>query len=103
MSSASRFVAPAGPGRRVLDMNGYQWAVLFAAWLGWGFDVFDGLLFNYIAPNCVPTLPGLKIGSPEAKAATLQWVGILTAILLVFWAVGGIVFGRICDRIGRTR
>ena len=40
-------------------MNGYQWTVLFAAWLGWGFDVFDGLLFNYVAPNCVPTLLGL--------------------------------------------
>jgi hypothetical protein len=38
----------------VLDMNRYQWTVLFAAWLGWGFDVFDGLLFNFVAPNCVP-------------------------------------------------
>ena len=44
---------PAG-GFRLLDMNGYQWTVLFAAWLGWGFDVFDGLLFNYVAPNAVP-------------------------------------------------
>ena len=40
-------------------MNRYQWTVLFAAWLGWGFDVFDGLLFNYVAPNAVPTLLGL--------------------------------------------
>jgi hypothetical protein len=47
-------------------MTGYQWTVLFAAWLGWGFDfdVFDGLLFNYVAPNCVPTLLGLTIGTP---------------------------------------
>ena len=45
--------------RTFLDMNGYQWTVIFAAWLGWGFDVFDGLLFNYVAPNCVPTLLGL--------------------------------------------
>src|SRR3954452_11799868 len=62
MTTAS--VAPAGPGRGFLDMNGYQWTVLFAAWLGWGFDVFDGLLFNFVAPNCVPTLLGLTIGSP---------------------------------------
>ncbi|MEQ1932299.1 MAG: MFS transporter [Fimbriimonadaceae bacterium] len=89
--------------RRFLDMNGYQWTVLFAAWLGWGFDVFDGLLFNYVAPNCVPTLLGLEIGSPEAKKATLTWVGILTSLLLVGWGIGGIVFGRICDRIGRTK
>jgi MFS family permease len=90
-------------GRTLLDMNGYQWTVLFAAWLGWGFDCFDGLLFNYVAPNCVPTLLGLTIGSPAAKAATLRWGGILTSILLVGWAVGGILFGQVADRIGRTR
>jgi MFS family permease len=91
------------PARTFLDMNGYQWLVLFAAWLGWGFDIFDGLLFNYVAPNCVPTLLGLQIGSPEARAATLRYAGIVTSVLLVGWAVGGILFGRICDRIGRTR
>jgi MFS family permease len=84
-------------------MNRYQWTVLFAAWLGWGFDIFDGLLFNYVAPNCVPTLLGLQIGSPEARAATLRYAGIVTSVLLVGWAIGGILFGRICDRIGRTR
>jgi MFS family permease len=81
----------------------YQWLVLLAAWLGWGFDVFDGLLFNYVAPNCVPTLLGLTIGSPEAKQATLLWTGILTSVLLIGWAIGGVVFGKICDRVGRTR
>ena len=86
-----------------LDMNRYQWTVLFAAWLGWGFDVFDGLLFNYVAPNCVPTLLGLPIGSPEAKSATMWWNGVLTSVLLIGWAIGGILFGRLADRIGRTR
>jgi len=84
-------------------MNFYQWTVIFAAWLGWGFDVFDGLLFNYVAPSCVPTLLGLPLGSAEAKAATLEWTGILTSILLIGWAVGGILFGKVADRIGRTR
>jgi MFS family permease len=87
----------------MLRLNRYQWTVLFAAWLGWGFDVFDGLLFNYVSPNCVPTLLGLTIGSPEAKSATLYWNGLLTSILLIGWAVGGIVFGWVCDRIGRTK
>lgn len=81
----------------------YQWTVLFAAWLGWGFDVFDGLLFNYVAPNCVPTLLGLPIGSAEAKHATLFWTGVMTSTLLLGWAAGGVLFGWICDRIGRTR
>ncbi len=87
----------------MLGFTRYQWMVLLAAWLGWGFDVFDGLLFNYVAPNCVPTLLGLEIGSPEAKQATLLWTGILTSVLLIGWAIGGVVFGKICDRVGRTR
>jgi MFS family permease len=99
LSSGGAAAAP----RTLLDMNGYQWTVLFAAWLGWGFDCFDGLLFNYVAPNCVPTLLGLTIGSPAARAATLKWGGILTSLLLVGWATGGILFGQIADRIGRAR
>jgi MFS family permease len=87
----------------IWGMSRYQWTVLFAAWLGWGFDVFDGLLFNYVAPNCIPTLLGLPIGSVAAKKATLFWGGTLTSILLLGWAVGGILFGAIADRIGRTR
>jgi MFS family permease len=93
----------ATPSRTFLDMNSYQWTVILAAWLGWGFDVFDGLLFNYVAPSCVPTLLGLPLGSPEAKAATLQWTGILTSVLLIGWAIGGVVFGKVADKIGRTR
>ncbi len=81
----------------------YQWTVLFAAWLGWGFDVFDGLLFNYVAPNCIPTLLHLPVGSAAARAATLYWTGVLTSLLLIGWALGGVLFGYICDRIGRMR
>ena len=87
----------------LMGMTRYQWTVLFAAWLGWGFDVFDGLLFNYVAPNAVPTLLGLEIGSPEARTATLYWTGVLTSVLLLGWAAGGVLFGYVCDRIGRTR
>ena len=87
----------------MLGLTRYQWIVLFAAWLGWGFDIFDGLLFNYVAPNAVPTLLGLEIGSPEAKKATLYWTGVLTSILLLGWAAGGVLFGWVSDRIGRTK
>src|SRR4029078_10007684 len=90
------------PRRTFIEMNSYQWTVIFAAWLGWGFDVFDGLLFNYVAPSCVPTLLGLSLGSAEAKAATLEWTGILTSVLLIGWAIGGILFGKVCGRIGLT-
>src|SRR5688572_5924170 len=87
----------------MIKLSRYQWTVFAAAWLGWGFDVFDGLLFNYVAPNAVPTLLGLTLGTPEAKSATLQWNGILTSLFLLGWAAGGVIFGPICDRFGRRR
>jgi MFS family permease len=84
-------------------MTRYQWMVIGAAWLGWGFDIFDSLLVNYVTPNCVPTLLGLTIGSPTARSATLLWTGILTSELLLGWAAGGLLFGPLGDRIGRVR
>lgn len=81
----------------------YQWTVLFAAWLGWGFDVFDSLLFNYVAPNCIPTLLHLPLGSGAAREASIFWTGVITSLLLLGWAAGGLIFGKVCDRFGRMR
>jgi len=87
----------------MLRLDRYQWTVFAAAWLGWGFDVFDGLLFNYVAPNAIPTLLGLEIGSAAARTATLYWTGLLTSLFLLGWAAGGVLFGPISDRYGRKR
>ena len=98
MVSASRIdVARVG----FLGFSGYHWLVIGAAWAGWGFDVFDALLFNFVAPNCVPVLLGLQPGAPGAHAATVFWTGAITSILLVGWAAGGVLFGWLGDRIGR--
>ncbi|MBZ0252065.1 MAG: MFS transporter, partial [Candidatus Methylomirabilis sp.] len=86
-----------------LGFTRYQWLVLLAAWIGWGFDVFDGLLFNYVSPICVPDLLGLDPAAPETRAVTAFWTGALTSLLLLGWAAGGILFGKLTDRIGRTR
>lgn len=64
----------------VLGFSGYHWPVIAAAWAGWGFDV-------------VPVLPGLPLGSLEAREATVFRTGTITAILLVGWAAGGVLFG----------
>ena len=87
-------------------MTRYQWLVIFAAWLGWGFDVFDGLLFNYVAPVCVPDLLGLprdSLADPVARAQVTRVVGWVTTLLLIGWGTGGILFGYVTDRVGRAR
>ncbi|NCW21943.1 MAG: MFS transporter, partial [Gammaproteobacteria bacterium] len=53
-----------------MKLSRHQWIVFAAAWLGWGFDVFDAMLFNFVASNCIPTLLGLTLGSTAAREAT---------------------------------
>lgn len=86
--------------RVIFGFTPYQWFVLFAAWVGWGFDVFDALLFNFVSRLCIPSLLGPGHNDPQTIT---WWSGILTSVLLIGWGVGGIGFGWITDRIGRTR
>jgi len=89
--------------RTIGGLSGYQWLVVLAAWLGWGFDVFDALLFNYVSRLCIPDLLHLKPDDPGTAQAINTWTGALTSLLLIGWGLGGIVFGKITDRLGRTR
>ena len=69
VSQAAAQLAPAPDDSPFFwGMTRYQWIVFFAAWLGWGFDVFDGLLFNFVAPVCVPRLLGVAPGDPRVSA-----------------------------------
>ena len=86
-----------------LGLSGYHWLVIAAGWAGWGFDVFDAVLFNFVAPDCIPTLLHLPRGSHAAHQATVFWTGAITSILLVSWALGGVLFGWVADRVGRKR
>ncbi len=81
----------------------YQKYVVFCAWVGLGFDLMDSILFNFISPIAIPNLLDLAPSSVEGKTATGFWTGILTSVMLLGWAIGGVAFGRLSDTIGRTR
>ena len=84
-------------------MTRYQWTVFLAAWLGWGFDVFDGLLFNFVAPVAVPRMLGVTASDPGGAARVTTVTGVVTSVLLIGWGTGGVLFGRLTDRLGRAR
>jgi MFS family permease len=86
-----------------MKLTGYQRYVVFAAWIGLGFDLMDSVLFTFVSPIAIPDLLGLAYGTDLARAQTGFWNGILTSVMLLGWAIGGIVFGRVSDAIGRTR
>eukprot|EP01116_Phalansterium_solitarium_P019618 TRINITY_DN5552_c0_g1_i1.p1 TRINITY_DN5552_c0_g1~~TRINITY_DN5552_c0_g1_i1.p1 ORF type:complete len:523 (-),score=176.53 TRINITY_DN5552_c0_g1_i1:280-1848(-) len=89
--------------REFIGLTRHQWFVLFAAWLGWGFDVFDQVLFTYVAPVCIPQVLGLSPDTTTAKELITFWTASLTSLLLVGWGIGGILFGKLTDIFGRSR
>ena len=83
----------------------YHWTVLIIAALGWLFDTMDQNLFNLVRQSAVTSL--LYPGVHDLVRAQVDHVaaasGNVTAIFLIGWAVGGLFFGIIGDRLGRTR
>ena len=81
----------------------YQWLVLFVAWLGWVFDAMDATIYAIVLHpalhELLQTSPGATV-SPEE----IGWYGgIIFSIFLIGWAIGGITFGILADRFGRTK
>lgn len=70
-----------------------------AAWLGWAFDGLDGYLYALVAVPFVTEL--MAAGTPKSEVASKA--ALIQAVFLVGWALGGGVFGRIGDRLGRAR
>lgn len=81
------------------EMNGYHWFVLTVCTLGWLFDCLDQQLFNAERKPAIAELLHL----PASDPAVDRYAGYSTSILLIGWAVGGIAFGIMGDRIGRAR
>jgi MFS family permease len=82
------------------DLSPQQWKSGIAAWLGWLFDGLDMHLYVLVAAPFVAEL--LNADSQKAPEVGLysSWI---QASFLIGWALGGGFFGRIADRIGRSR
>jgi MFS family permease len=65
---------------------------LIAASLGWMLDSFDVMLYSLVLASIIPELGMSK-----------ETAGLLGSATLVASAVGGMVFGVVADRFGRTR
>ncbi len=91
--------ADPGDAARLRDITPQQWKSGAAAWLGWTFDGLDMHLYTLVALPFVAQLMRLDLTDPRV-GHTSSWI---QGAFLVGWALGGGFFGRIGDRLGRTR
>ncbi len=85
---------------RLRDLKPHQWKSGIAAWLGWLFDGLELHLYTLVAAPLVVTL--LDVTS-AADPAVKEKSAYIQAAFLVGWALGGTFFGRLGDRLGRSR
>ncbi len=111
------------------EMTGYQWFVFIVCCLAWDMDCMDQQLFilarrpamkELVAKveSADPRLPDLrkqlesKTNEPPTDHAVMkaqqdadigQAAGMATSIFMIGWAVGGIGFGVMGDRVGRVK
>src|SRR5271170_7917982 len=85
---------------RLRDLSPQQWKSGAAAWLGWLFDGLDMHLYVLVATPFVAELLGTDDKKSEAVTRCSSWI---QAAFLIGWALGGGFFGRVADRLGRSR
>jgi MFS family permease len=76
----------------VRDASSEQRRSLLAAGMGWMLDAFDVMLYSLVVTHI---MRDLHIGK--------QGAGLLNTLTLLASGIGGVLFGLIADRVGRTR
>ena len=84
---------------RFQQLTPAQWKSGIAAWLGWLFDGLDMHLYTLIATPFVALLLGVSASDPSVGVYS-SWI---QAAFMLGWALGGGIFGRLGDRLGRSR
>lgn len=98
--SSSAVIDPVhAPVTRLRDLSSQQWKSGAAAWLGWLFDGLDMHLYTIVAAPFVAQL----LFVAEKDPLVTRYSSWIQAAFLVGWALGGAVFGRIGDKLGRSR
>ncbi len=127
---AESLPVPEVTGWRTLGLlNRYHWFVFTVCALAWILDCMDQQLFNLARASAVaelmplPTVDDPRIADQVAaaghslsnpadvetaihslhRADVKKYAGYATSVFLIGWAIGGLAFGIMGDRIGRVK
>jgi len=84
---------------KLSNLTAAQWKSGVAAWLGWLFDGLDMHLYTLIATPFVALLLHVPASDPSVGVYS-SWI---QAAFMLGWALGGGLFGRLGDRLGRSK
>lgn len=80
-------------------LTGYHWFVLAIASVGWMFDTMAQQLFNLARAPAIADL----LGGHAPQSMVNEQAGYATMVFMIGWALGGVVFGVLGDRLGRAK
>jgi MFS family permease len=81
------------------ELTRYHWFVLAVASMGWMFDTMAQQLFNLARKPAIKEL----LGAGASNATVDQQAAWATSIFMIGWAIGGVFFGVLGDRLGRAK
>src|SRR5438094_7966256 len=82
------------------QLSRQQWRSGIAAWLGWTFDGLDMHLYTLVAAPFVAQLLGAATTTDPRVG---HYGSLIQGAFMLGWALGGGLFGRVGDRLGRAR
>lgn len=91
-AKAAQYRTPAGRSKWYSGATPDQWRTFVSAYVGWMLDIMDLMLFAMV-------LRYIAVDLHFDKGVA----GAIASLTLLATAVGGLVFGYLADRIGRTR
>lgn len=97
MTSGTSSVPSSAPWWK--HLTGYHWFVLLVASAAWFFDCLDQRLFSLAR---IPALSSL-FGLPPSHQDVQAFGKVVTAVFLIGWGVGGMIFGSLGDKYGRAK
>jgi MFS family permease len=80
-------------------VTGYHWLVFIIAAAGWLFDCMGQRIFILAREPAMREL----LGAGTSDVVIKNWGAWATAIMMIGWATGGILFGMMSDKAGRVK